>query len=57
MTAGYSRGLSAVRPVAGDTSALELAADILKRAGRIDEAARLRRYGLEPGDGIANEWH
>ena len=41
---------------AGDTDALKEAAAILNRAGRPDEAARLLRYGIEPGGRIADPW-
>jgi hypothetical protein len=40
----------------GDAYALEQAAALLKRVGRVDLAERLRQYGLEPGGHIANEW-
>ena len=42
---------------AADPEALEEAARLLERAARVEEAAQLRQYGLEPGGHIANEWH
>ncbi|RKT20053.1 tetratricopeptide repeat protein [Streptomyces sp. 1114.5] len=40
----------------GETSALLRAAETLECAGRADEAKRLRRFGIEPGGRIADEW-
>jgi hypothetical protein len=42
---------------AGDPIALRLAAELLEEAGRTNEAAQLRQYGLEPASRIVNEWH
>jgi len=39
----------------GDPDALGLAAGLLEQTGYRDEAAHLRRYGLEPGGNIAKE--
>ena len=41
---------------AGDTDALEAAARMLEETGRTEEAAQLRRYGIEPGGRIADPW-
>ncbi|WP_189321919.1 hypothetical protein [Streptomyces flaveus] len=41
---------------AGDTEALRIAAEQLTKAGRLDEAENLRRYGREPDRMIAHVW-
>jgi hypothetical protein len=40
---------------AGDRGALREAARLLEEAGRRDQAAQLRQYGLDPGGQIAIE--
>jgi hypothetical protein len=40
----------------GGTTALSEAADMLERADRAGEAAQLRRYGIELGGRIADQW-
>jgi hypothetical protein len=44
------------RAEAGDTGALSMAIRLLAEGGRTEEAVRLRRYGIDPGGGIANWW-
>ena len=41
---------------AGDPIALRLAAELLEEAGRTNEAAQLRQYGLEPASRIATRY-
>jgi hypothetical protein len=40
----------------GSIDALKQAARLLTLADRVDEAARLLQYGLEPGGAVAGEW-
>jgi hypothetical protein len=40
----------------GDFHGLREAACLLKEAERIDEMERLRQYGIEPGERIADRW-
>jgi hypothetical protein len=41
---------------AGDPDALAQAVEMLREAGRSEEAVRLQRYGIEPGGRIADPW-
>ena len=41
---------------AGSSGALKEAFRMLTKAGRAEEAVRLRPYGIEPGGRIANPW-